>query len=47
MLRHMTAAGPCLFVDSTALQKYTLMGRLPGDRQKLLSAIDGLLRAEE
>lgn len=46
MLRHMELAGPCLFVDSTALQKYTLMGRLPQDRQDLLDAIDALLREQ-
>lgn len=38
---------PCLYVDSTALQKYTLAAWLPRLKDNLLSSVDRLIREAE
>lgn len=37
---------PCLYVDSTVLNKYTIIGMLPDQKQSMLRQIDHLLEKE-
>lgn len=46
MIRKTQLHYPCLYVDSTVLGKYTIMGVLPEGKQKLLERIDFLLNQE-
>lgn len=47
MVSRIQAEYPCLYVDSTVLQKYTLMAILPEQKDSMLQQMDRLLTQEE
>lgn len=47
MFAHMDIQKTCLYVDSTVLNKYTIMGVLPDSRQAILDRMDYLLASGE
>ena len=46
MISRMDMRRPCLFIDSTVLQKYTIRATLPQGKASLLRSIDQLIALE-